>query len=474
MPTVRDQRLLEDPVRPTLARLAAPMVGGIVAIMLFNVVDTFWVGRLGPDALAAMGFIFPVSFVLKAIMIGLGIGVTATISRLLGSGNEGEARYLTTDSLLLGLLLVTTISALGLFAMNFLFRLLGASSEILPLIRSYMRPWFFGIALLVVPMVGNSAIRATGDTKSPAFIMILAGFINAAFDPVLIFGLGPFPKMGLKGAAVSSVCSWCIALIASGWILGRRLKMLQPGLPGIQRLLRSWKPVLAIGTPAAATNLLAPLTMAVVIRLVAEHGAKAVAGFGVATRIQSLSMVGLMALGAAMTPFIGQNFGAKAWGRIREALRSGVQISFLLGGLSLLLLASLAPELMGLFSSDQGVVSNGTLFLRILPWSYWAVGIALVSASVFNALRMPMKAASLVVIRLLVLAVPSAWLGNRFFGVCGIFAALALSNCIGAVIGFLWVRHEVQKNGRSTSSGFGTADSAAIGGSATEERGEIL
>ena len=261
--------MLQGAVLPTLIRLAAPMAAGIVAIMFFNIVDTFWVGRLGAEALAAMSFTFPVTFVLKSVTIGLGIGITATISRVLGSGDEERVRALTTDSLLLGLLVVAAISAGGLAGMNPLFRSLGAPPALLGLIRSYMVPWFAGIGLLVVPMMGNSAIRATGDTKTPALIMILAGCINAAVDPFLIFGWGPFPALGLQGAAVASVCSWVVALAASTRILGWRLKMLRPRIPSAREVVTSWRPVLAIGVPAAGTNLLAPLTIGYVTRLVA-------------------------------------------------------------------------------------------------------------------------------------------------------------------------------------------------------------
>jgi len=448
---VRDARLLEAPVLPTLIRLAAPMAVGIVAIMFFNIVDTFWVGRLGPEALAAMGFTFPITFILKAVTIGLGIGITATISRVLGSGDEERVRSLTTDSLLLGLLVVAVISVAGLVGMNRLFGLLGAGPDLLPLIRSYMVPWFAGIGLLVVPMMGNSAIRATGDTKTPALIMILAGCINAAFDPFLIFGLGPFPALGLQGAAVASVCSWVVALVASTRVLGWRLKMLRPRIPRPHQVLESWKPVLAIGVPAAGTNLLGPLTVGFVTRLVAEHGPRAVAGFGVATRIQSMALIGLMAMGAAMTPFIGQNYGAGSWERIREAVRAGAKFSLAWGAGSLVVLGSLAPVLMGIFTEDSVVIARGVLFLRIVPFSHWAVGVGLLVGSVFNALNRPLSAAGLMILRLLLLAVPLAWLGSRFLGVAGIFGGLATANVLGAAVAWIWVQRFLGNRGNVTS-----------------------
>ncbi len=439
-----DARLLDAPVMPTLLRLAAPMAAGIVAIMFFNVVDTFWVGRLGPEALAAMGFTFPVTFILKSITIGLGVGITATISRVLGAGDGGRVRVLTTDSLLLGLLVVGVVSAGGLLGMDRLFGALGAGPALLPAIRSYMVPWFAGIGLLVVPMMGNAAIRATGDTRTPAVIMILAGGINAILDPFLIFGLGPFPALGLRGAALASVASWAVALTASTHVLGWRLRMLSPEPPRLGRFLASWRPVLGIGVPAAATNLLGPLTVGVVTRLVAEHGPRAVAGFGVATRLQSMALIGLMAMGAAMTPFVGQNFGARSWDRIRAAFRAGALFSLAWGAGSLLVLALPAPALIRLFNADPVVVSSGSLFLRIVPFSHWAVGIGLLAGSIFNALGRPLAAATLMVFRLLLLAVPLAVFGSRLLGLPGIFAGLAAANVLGAAVAWTWLRHTLR------------------------------
>ena len=431
---------------PTLVRLAAPMAAGIVAVMFFNVVDTFWVGRLGPEALAAMGFTFPVTFILKSITIGLGIGITATISRVLGAGDEDRVRALTTDSLLLGLLIVGVVSIGGLLGMNPLFRLLGAGPELLPTIRSYMVPWFAGIGLLVVPMMGNAAIRATGDTRTPAFIMILAGGINAVLDPFLIFGAGPLPALGLRGAALASVASWVVALAAAIHVLARRLRMLRPRPPRLGQLPASWRPVLAIGVPAAATNLLGPLTVGVVTRMVAAYGPRAVAGFGVATRLQSLALIGVMAMGAAMTPFVGQNFGAGSWARIRSAARAGALFSLAWGAGSLAALAGPAPALVRLFNADPTVVRSGALFLRIVPFSHWAVGIGLLAGSVFNALGRPMSAAALMVLRLLLLAVPLAALGSHLAGLPGIFAGLASANVLGAAVGWSWLERVVRRH----------------------------
>ena len=170
-PTSRKPKLVEGPVGKTLISLAIPMAFGIAAIVLFNIVDTFYVGRLGAKPLAAMGFTFPVTFIVMSIAMGLSVGASSTISRAIGEGYQEKVQRLTTDGLGLAVLIVTFFALIGLTTLKTIFSLMGADEETLKLISDYMVPWFLGVGLLVIPMVGNGAIRATGDTKTPALIM---------------------------------------------------------------------------------------------------------------------------------------------------------------------------------------------------------------------------------------------------------------------------------------------------------------
>ena len=189
--------MLEGPVGSTLLRLALPMMMGIVSVMLINIVDTFYIGQLGVRELAAISFAFPVISTLVSMVFGLGIGTSAVLSRAIGKGHLVRVRQLTTHSLLLIALGMVFISFLGIITLNPLFRAMGAEEDLIPLIREYMFIWYLGVGLVAIPIVGNSAIRASGDSKTPSLVMMMAAIINAVLDPLLIFGLGPFPQMGI-------------------------------------------------------------------------------------------------------------------------------------------------------------------------------------------------------------------------------------------------------------------------------------
>ena len=206
-----------------------------------------------------MGFTFPISFIVMSVAMRFGIGASSTISRAIGEGHPEKVRRLTTDAIGLAIIIVTCFAMIGLTNLQRIFSLMGADEEILNLISDYMILWFLGVGLLGIPIVSNGAIRATGDTKSPALIMIIAGLLNIVWDPFLIFGIGSFPRLELRGAAFATVISWSVTFAATLWILGKREKIICLPIFDLKQSLQSWKQILYISAPAAGTNALEPL-----------------------------------------------------------------------------------------------------------------------------------------------------------------------------------------------------------------------
>ncbi len=166
------------------------MAVGFVALNSYSIADTYFVGQLGTLQLAAIGFTFPVAFTMVAIGLGVGIATSSVLARLLGTGDRGAVQRITTHALLLGALLGFAVLVIGLATIEPVFLALGADERTLPLIRDYMRPYYFGSVLFVLPMVGNFSLRAMGDSKVPAAILSLSAIVNIVLDPLLIFGSG--------------------------------------------------------------------------------------------------------------------------------------------------------------------------------------------------------------------------------------------------------------------------------------------
>ena len=429
--------LLSAPVGPTMLRMAAPMVLGMASVVLFNVVDTYFVGQLGALELAAMSFTFPPVFVIMSLSMGLSVATTSVISRAIGSGDRQQVRRLTTHALALANTVVALFCLAGLLTIDPLFRALGAGDDVLPLIRQYMVPWYIGVGFLVIPMVGNGAIRATGDTRTPSYLMMLAGGLNMVLDPVLIFGLGPLPRLELQGAALATVIARSMTFFAALWILSVRERMLDLSLPSPAQLWDSWRRVLHIGGPATGAKLLVPLSTGVLTRMVSGYGPHAVAGFGVGQRMESLVLIGVGALSAAATPLVGQNFGAGNCERVKETLAFGVKVALIWGAGVAALLALAAVPLASAFNDQPEVVAAAVSYMWIVPVSYSAYGVALLVIEVFNAVNRPLRAVAIIGVRLFVLAIPMAWAGSLVWGTPGVFAGISASNVLVGLLASL-------------------------------------
>ncbi len=416
------------------------MLLGILAMVSFNLVDTFFVGQLGKVELAAMAFTFPVVTVFGGLALGLGQGASAVISRALGEGDRERVRRLTTDALLLSVAVVSVLVLVGLATIDPLFTALGATEELLPYVRRYMRIWYVGMPFVVIPMVGNNAIRATGDARTPAMIMLVAVSVNMVLDPLLIFGLGPFPRLELAGAALTTVFARAAALTASMWVLVGRYRMLTWRFDGLAATLSSWRRILWIGLPDAATRMILPVGAGLVTRVVAGFGKEAVAAFGVVGRIDVFALAVIMALASMLGPFVGQNHGAGLHARVRRGVRSSQLFALGWGVLTLVLLAAAAHPVARLFNDDAQVVANTVLYLRIVPFSYGLIGVLMLCNTTLNVLERPLHAAALTLVQMFVLYVPLAVLGARSVGLWGVFAAALVANGAAGTAAFFVLR----------------------------------
>ncbi|MEL6262550.1 MAG: MATE family efflux transporter [Cyanobacteria bacterium J06626_6] len=435
--------LTEGPIRQQLIKLTLPMVGGIFAIVAFNLADTYYIGQLGTQQLAAMSFTFPVVMTLGSLALGLGVGTSSIIARAIGEGDRSRVQRFTTNSLTLGLAAVALLVTVGLLTIDPLFRALGAGPEVLPFVRQYMQIWYFGMVFLVVPMIGNSAIRAAGDTGTPSLIMLFSAGFNILLDPVLIFGFGAIPALGLVGAAWATVIARAMTLVASLLVLQFKEHMLSSHLPDLEETLWCWRDILYVGLPAAGSNMITPISIGVITSLLAVHGSLVVAGFGVASRVESFAMIALMALAASMGPFVGQNWGAGKFGRVRQSLQLSAVFCIGWGALMAVVLALSASWIAPLFNPDDEVVAVATTYLWVVPVSYGLAGFIQVASSTFNAFGKPIPAVIMTVLRMFVLYIPLAYAGSRWLGPVGIFWAATVSNVLVGIGAYVWSRRTV-------------------------------
>ncbi|CCG09307.1 MATE family efflux transporter [Pararhodospirillum photometricum] len=441
-------RLTDGAVGRTLVDQAGPMLWGLLSMVFLNFLDTFFVGQLGTRELAAMSFTFPVTMVMSSVAVGLGVGASSVVARAVGQGDDEQVRRLCTDSLLLSGVLVGILIVIGHATIDPLFTALGAGPDVLPLIRRYMEIWYVAMVFLIVPMVGNGSLRAVGSAGSAGAIMVFASVINVILDPLLIFGLAGFPRLEIEGAALAALISRALSLVAALALLGGRHKMLSVRVPRLGVLLQSWRSMLIIGLPAAATQAIAPLAQGLLTRLVATHGAEAVAAWGVAMRIEAFAILSFMALATAMGPFAGQNWAARRVDRLHRAMVLSLRFCWVWGLVAWAILAVTGADLARVFNDHPVVVEQVGAYLRIVPLGYAGLGFAGVIAATLNGLGLPAAAAVLSVLRLFVLYVPLAWMGEAWLGMTGLFWGVGIANAAAGLLAWPWAHSQCRAQRR--------------------------
>ncbi len=436
--------LSEGKISKQLMSLTWPMLFGMMGIVIFNLVDTYFVGKLGVHQLAAMSFSFPVVMFLNSLSQGIGVGTSSLIARNIIHAEPQEVKMMAGRSLLLGFIIVFIFVVVGIVTIRPLFALLGAENEVLVYVHDYMRIWYLGVPFVVLPMIGNNIIRATGNTLTPGLIMIAIALINCVLDPFLIFGIGPFPEMGIKGAALATVIARAIGLFATLIIL------IKEGLFSFRfgkwkDTLLTWKQVFYIGGPASLTMLITPLSVGFVTRILATHGKEAVAAFGVASRIEMFALLVIGALGFVIIIFVGQNLSKHQFIRIKEALNLSMKFSILWGVIIYAVLLFSGYFIASAFSDNSNVIDIAKNYFLIIGASYGFQGLSMLSTNAFNGINKPLPSTFFSLIRMLILYVPLAWLGSYLFGIIGIFWAGFIANVIVGIISYWYMYQTINR-----------------------------
>ncbi|MCX6146817.1 MAG: MATE family efflux transporter [Candidatus Kapabacteria bacterium] len=438
-------RYLEGSVGKLLLFNTIPMIFGIGAAMSFTFVDTYWVAKIGTNALAAMTFTFPVDFLVMGVAFGLGNGASAEISKAIGKGDNELVKRLTRDSLILALFVVTFFIALFYIFFTPIFTMLGAKPEVMPLIKEFMKYWIPGQFALVIPLIINNATRAIGDTKTPSMIMLAAGIMNVLLDPVLIFGMGGFPAMGIAGASLATLLARMVTLVLSIYIIHKRDKMLAVNIPSWSELSESWKAILKVGLPSTATSIVMPLGISVVIRLVSSYGSSAVAAFGAASRVDIIALSVFMAFSSVIGPFVGQNVGAGNIDRIKQSLRLGHLFAIAWGFFIIVLFLFTARHISMMMRDDLSVINIMVLYLSINSISLAFRGISMINTTALNVLQKPVTSSLLTVSQIFLLFIPLAFFATKILnlGLYGIFWASVISAIIVSIVSFVIVNKTI-------------------------------
>ncbi len=420
------------------------MAIGLVAIFSFEAVDLIFISQLGDEAVAAVSFTFPVIWLLIGIGIGFEAGAASCVSRAVGRGDQKQARRITTDTVVLAGAVFLVLCLVGLATIKPVFALLGATEELMPLITDYMQVRYWVDPVEATLWTCLASIRARGNTLLEGKIITVAALFNLVLDPIFIFGWFGFPRMEIQGAALATLVSNVILLIFTLIYLHRRLQVFAPIIAPLKEILDSWRHMLVIGLPAMVTNAIIPISSGIVVALIAGYGVDAVAGFGIAMRIEPIALIPFYALSAVSSPFAGQNSGAGDRDRLLEARRVITRFCILFGLTTAIIISLIAFPLAGLFSDSEVIIRVAVDYLWLVSISYGAYGLVMSVNASFNGMGFPLPGVAISVLRVIVIFLPLAFLGQWLFGLRGLFVASTLANFLAGVLAYVWLGRQIR------------------------------
>ena len=416
------------------------MVMGLVTVMGANLIETIYVSLLGTDELAALGFTFPLVMLLQSMTMGLGVGASSVVARKIGADEWVQATSIISHSLLITVIFVGIVSLLVSSTLSQIFDLLGAEKNIKSMALEFMEVWFYGLPFFAVAMVGTSLMRAAGDVATPGYLMAAGSFLQVLFGPALIFGFSEWDGFGLKGAAIAFIVARTTTFLFVIYFLNKNKFLVS----SLDDFWLSTREVFHVGLPAIASNLIGPLSMTFITRLVAGYGSAAVAGFSLASRIETMLAMVVWAISMSVGPFVGQNWGARKFERVWKAVSLANIYAVSWGALSYVVLFLTSPLVINTVTDELAVADAALTYLLIVPIGMGLMGISANASNSFNALGKPVPPLVMSVVQMLVLTIPLAILGNFFLGFPGIFIGGVFAMLISATVIHIWLRRTLK------------------------------
>ncbi len=430
----------EGSVGRHLLRLGSFITMGSLSMNFARLVEAVYLGWIGTEALAALGFAFPVTITLFAFAGGIGTGASSVIARSVGSGDGERAAVLVTHAQLLVLVVGSVIGLLGFWYAEIVITALGATGEVREMAVDYLTVYMLGFPLFMLSMVGSTLLRATGRAASPGIVMTTGSVLQMAFGPVLIFGWFGLPALGIAGAAWAYVLSRVFS-VSIYLALLIRARMIRRSMKGFWQ---SFAAIVHVGGPATASGLIQPVSMLIITRLLAAHGHEVVAGYNVAMRVETMVHMVLWGVSSSVGPFVGQNWGAGQFQRARQALSLSNRFCLAWGLVTFVVLFLGGDYFVRLIDDNETVGAVARMFFLIVPLSIGFMGVMQVASTCFNALGRPAPPLIIALLRTFVMYVPIAILANWVWGYPGIFAATALTNVVMGTIAWDWNRRTMR------------------------------
>jgi putative MATE family efflux protein len=440
-----DLDLTSGSIARPLFHLSLPIVIMNLLQTTYNLVDTFWLGQYDTAALAATSFTFPM--VLLYISIGLGISAAGSIlvAQHLGADNRSLATTAASQTITLSVLAALAFGGLGYVFIDDILRAIGPSPQVRQLATVYMQLISLGLVFLFGFVTFMPLMRGAGNTVTPMLVVAGSVIINIALDPFLIFGWGPFPEWGIRGAAVATVTARALAFGVGLWIMFQGTHGIRIRLSRLRPTTECVKTQLRLSIPASIEGIGRTVSLNLLLVIVGVFPTTVVAGYGIGMRVLSVVYLPAIAVARAIETMTGQNVGAVQPDRAATATRLAGR--FVFGILAAVgVIAWIAGEaIVGVFTTDPEVAHSGAVFLRYVAPTFGFIGLLRVFTASLRGAGKTLSAATIVLVVYALIRLPAAQFGAVSIGPAGVWLSIALTNLVGAVLAYAWHRHGAWK-----------------------------
>ena len=437
-----NNRLTEGPILKSIILLAIPIVIANLLQSMYQIIDTFWVGRLGKEAVAAVSLSFPIIMLIITFSGGIGLAGAVLVAQYKGSGNSKMVNHVVGQTFFIVFLSSLFFSIIGYLLSPFIIQLLGAEADVIPSANSYLKISFIGLIFIFGYMVYQSLARGVGDVKTPMYIVLLTVALNAVLDPLFIFGYGIIPAMGVSGAAVATVLTQGIALfIGLGVFFSGKFDIhlkksdLKPDYNFMKKIVR-------LGLPSSIEQSSRAVGFIVMTIIVASFGTVTLASYGIGMRIISLIIMPALSLSIVNSTLVGQNFGARKIDRAKSIIKiSGIFGFVLLSLLGVLFFIFATPIVKLFIPNDLEVIKMGSLFIRVIAFSFGFIGIQMTLSGSFRGAG-DTKITMIIAMSVMVVQLSFAIILSKFtsLGTTGLWISMPISNVFGAIISVIVYR----------------------------------
>lgn len=442
------QDLTKGDIRKQLWSLAWPLMLSVFFYTLYNLVDTYWVSKISPEAIAAVSISQIVLFSMVALSMGVSVGSGVVMAMNIGAKKIKEARRILGQSFVLAAIAAVFFTAFSLIFSTQLLTMSGATGLIFQPAFDYFSITAAGSIFLFMLMAIVFAFNSQGDTFTLTKLFVVSTVINIILDPIMIFGWFGFPELGISGAAIATLISQAVFIGLALHSLSGAHRMVRFQFSDLSFKLNSVKQVLAIGVPASLTQVIYPIGLAALTFITAlgflEAGAVA---FSLGFRIEFFAFLPAIGFGFAGVAMIGQNIGARKIDRARQSFKTALKYAFFASTGIGVLAVIFASGIIGVFTSDALVTEYANSYMWFVALSYGFLAATMVEASAFQAIGRPWPGFFIFLLRFFIISAPLAYVLTQVLGmgITGIWAAIAVGSVISSTIGYFWIRKEMKE-----------------------------